>query len=146
MAYVPHYRFSLIRERSTRYTVNDPHACAKVCHALLDDSPVEKLLVLYLNGQNAIIGSEFISQGGVSGCACSPADIFRGAIVAGASGIVLSHNHPSETCAPSAEDIALTRKVVQASKVLGLPLLDHIIVCPNGRHYSMSEGVPGVFE
>jgi DNA repair protein RadC len=145
MAYVPHYRFSLIRERSTRYTVNDPHACAKVCHALLDDSPVEKLLVLYLNGQNAIIGSEFVSQGGVSGTATSPADVFRGAIVAGASGIVLSHNHPSETCAPSSEDTDLTRRVVRAGNVLGVHVLDHIIVCPNGRHYSMFEGVPEVF-
>ena len=64
--------------------------------------------------------------------------MFRAAILANAAGIVAGHNHPSGDPTPSPDDIALTRRLVTAGEVLGVPLLDHIIV-GDGRYYSFKE-------
>jgi DNA repair protein RadC len=56
-----------------------------------------------------------------------PREIFRGAIVASAASIIISHNHPSGNAEPSEEDIRVTRQIVEAGKIIGIPVHDHII-------------------
>ena len=97
-------------------------------HELLKDSPVERVYVAYLNGKNDAIGVECVAQGGLHGAALVPREVFRGAILACASAIILAHNHPSCDPSPSPEDIALTRALGLAGGIVGIPLLDHIIV------------------
>jgi DNA repair protein RadC len=72
-----------------------------------------------------------ISQGGVSGTVADPRIIFVAALKAAASFIILVHNHPSEEFRPSNEDIKLTKKLVEAGKVLYILVVDHLIITKN---------------
>ncbi|VVB55197.1 RadC-like JAB domain protein [uncultured archaeon] len=95
---------------------------------LTKDSPVELFVILFLDGRNRLIGSETAAKGGQHGCALMARDILRSALVSGASGFIVGHNHPSGDPKPSAEDIVLTESLLQAARSIGLPFLDHIIV------------------
>jgi len=135
---VPQFHVSLVRERTLVYRkVDNQHAAAVVLHALLDDAPTEKLVVLYLNGQNGLIGAEVVAIGGMHACPTIPKDVFRGAIVAGAAGIILGHNHPSGDPTPSKEDIEVTKMLAEAGKLLGIAVVDHVIVSANGTDKSL---------
>jgi len=137
---VEQLRVSLVRERAVG-TPERKCGCSEnsalLLHALLDDSPVERIYVLLLDGRNNVLAVEQIGQGGLHGCAIAARDVFRSAIVVGASAIVLGHNHPSGDPMPSQEDITLTTAVCAAGKVVGIPIADHVVVSPNGRHASM---------
>ncbi len=97
--------------------------------------PHEEVHVLYLNGRNRVIGCEVVSKGGAHGAALTPRDVLRGAIVAGASAIIMAHNHPSGDPHPSVDDYSTTHLVRLACEAVGLPLLDHLVVCPEIREY-----------
>jgi DNA repair protein RadC len=92
----------------------------------------EEVWVLGLDGKNALKTAERVGQGGAHGCALTPRDILGPALRHAASAIVLVHNHPSGDSEPSAEDIAMTRAVAEASNVVGVPLLDHVVVARGG--------------
>jgi DNA repair protein RadC len=111
---------------------------AAIFHELLDDSPMEKIYTLLLDGQNHLRGAVMVAMGGLHGAAVTPRDILTPALVGGASAIILGHNHPSGDPRPSAEDIEMTRAVDKACNVVGLSLLDHIIVA-SGGHTSLAD-------
>ncbi len=90
--------------------------------------PKEHLRGLYLNSHNRIIRDEVISIGTVNSNMIHPREVFRPAIECNASAIVLAHNHPSGESTPSAEDIEITSQIVQAGKILGISVLDHLII------------------
>jgi DNA repair protein RadC len=92
----------------------------------------EEVWVLGLDGKNALKTADRVGQGGAHGCALTPRDILGPALRHAASAIVLVHNHPSGEPEPSAEDIAMTRAVAEASNVVGVPLLDHVVVARGG--------------
>lgn len=136
------YRVRLVRESTVLVNGReggDSHACAVILHTLLDDSLVERIYALYLNGKNKVIGAEQLAQGSLHGCSLQAQDVFRGALIAGATSVVLGHNHPSGDPTPSQEDIDLTLHVIRAGEVLGTTLVDHIIVSPNGKSSSFHE-------
>ena len=68
-----------------------------------------------------------------------PRETFKPAILGGAAAIVLAHNHPSGDPEPSAEDVALTRRLVSAGTLLGIEVLDHVIIGEAGRFVSLKE-------
>ncbi|HEY9583686.1 MAG TPA: DNA repair protein RadC [Candidatus Paceibacterota bacterium] len=90
--------------------------------------PKEHLRGLYLNSHNRIIHDEVISIGTINTNIVHPREVFRPAIEYSASAVVLAHNHPSGIATPSAEDIEITRELVQAGKILGINVLDHVII------------------
>ena len=90
--------------------------------------PREQLRGLYLNAHNKIIRDEVISIGTVNANIVHARDIFRIAIECNAVAVVLAHNHPSGEVTPSAEDIDVTDQLIQAGKIIGIRVLDHIIV------------------
>jgi len=95
----------------------------------------ERFYAVYLNRQNKILAYYLISVGGCSGTVVDTKMIFQPAINFHASSIILAHNHPSGNTNPSQADITLTNKIVQAGKVLDIPITDHIILTVN-NHYS----------
>jgi len=101
--------------------------------SLLSDVPHEEFHVMFLNRANRVIKSERISQGGVSGTVTDVRLILKRAIELLASGMVISHNHPSGNTSPSDSDIRITQKIKEAGALLDIQLLDHIIVA--GRDY-----------
>ncbi len=90
--------------------------------------PKEHLRGLYLNSHSRIIRDEVISIGTVNSNMIHPREVFRAAIESNSAAIVLAHNHPSGEANPSAEDIEVTKQLVEAGKILGITLLDHVII------------------
>jgi len=111
---------------------------ANLMKHILKREDVEYMFVICLDGRNNVKHIGQVSQGGLHGCAVSVRDILRIGLVAGASAIVLCHNHPSGNSWPSPEDISMTKAVCKASEVIGIPLVDHVIVAGDS-HTSMLE-------
>jgi DNA repair protein RadC len=88
----------------------------------------EELWALALDGRHGLRAARKIASGGIHGLHVAPRDALRVAVKEAASAMVLVHNHPSGDPDPSAEDIAFTRAVDQAARIVGTPLLDHVIV------------------
>lgn len=91
----------------------------------------EQLRVLNLNVRHRVLSAPMIYQGTVSATTVRVAEIFRPAIIANASGIIVAHNHPSGEVEPSAHDVRLTTELVKAGHLLELEVLDHIIIGPD---------------
>lgn len=90
--------------------------------------PKEHLRGLYLNSHNRIIHDEVISIGSMTASIVHPREVFRPAIEYSAAAVVLAHNHPSGIVMPSNDDIEVTEQIIQAGKMLGIHLLDHVII------------------
>lgn len=88
----------------------------------------EHLRGLYLNSHYQLVHDETISIGTIDSSIVHPREVFRPAIAHGAAGIILVHNHPSGSTAPSGSDTLVTRQVAEAGRLLGIDLVDHIIV------------------
>jgi len=104
----------------------------------LTDLPYEEFWVIFMNRRNSVIRTECISRGGISGTVVDVRLILKPAIEYLASGIILSHNHPSGNLKPSHEDILLTKKVKEAAKLIDVSLQDHIII-GDGSYMSMAD-------
>ena len=89
----------------------------------------EHFLCLYLNARNQLIHKEVVSIGSLSASVVHPREVFHLAVTRAAASIVLAHNHPSGDPSPSREDIELTRRLVEAGRLMGIDILDHIILC-----------------
>ncbi len=88
----------------------------------------EHFRVLLLNTKNRVLGVDEVSVGTLNYSAVHPREIFRRAIKRSAASVILVHNHPSGDPAPSREDIEITERLVEAGKIIGIQVLDHIIV------------------
>jgi len=106
--------------------------------APIADLSQEVFVVIALNGANQPIGDpRIVTMGLLDSNQVHPREVFAPAIVARASSIIIAHNHPSGTLDASPEDIAITGRLVRAGKLLGIPVLDHIIMAQGGKHISM---------
>ena len=88
----------------------------------------EQLRVLLLDTKNLVVGQRVVYQGNVSSSMVRAAEVLRPAVVEAVPSIIVSHNHPSADPTPSPEDVAITRELAQAAKLLSIELLDHIII------------------
>jgi DNA repair protein RadC len=88
----------------------------------------ESVRVILLNTKMKVLSVEEISRGSLNEALVTPRDVFRPALARQAYGVVLVHNHPSGDPTPSASDRNLTRQLVQASEVMGIRLIDHVIL------------------
>lgn len=143
---VPMYRVQLVREGAVPVPdtqVKNPQNLADLLTAYLAGADREHLVAVFVNTKHRVIGIETIAIGTLDGAPAHPREVFKGAIVAGAAAIFLAHNHPSGDTTPSPEDRAVTRRMDQAGKLLGIPLLDHVVIDPEtGRCTSMrAEGM-----
>lgn len=137
-------RVSLVRDESPddyKKSVTCSRDVSRVATALLGECVHESLLVFYLDTKNRILGVHEASRGGMAAAACKPGDIYRGALLAVASAIVLAHNHPSGVSTPSEDDITFTRKMRRAGELLGVQLLDHIVVADESYTSFLDSGL-----
>lgn len=88
----------------------------------------EHFLALYLDARNRLIHTETVSIGTLNASLVHPREVFEPAIAHRAAQIIVAHNHPSGDPQPSAEDIALTRRLADAGCLLGIELADHVVV------------------
>ncbi|HEY0244512.1 MAG TPA: DNA repair protein RadC [Mucilaginibacter sp.] len=100
----------------------------------------EEFWVLMLNQSGRVIAKELISRGGIAGTVADPKIIFNLALQHSATSIVMAHNHPSGNLKPSQLDIDLTKKIVNAGKMLDMNVLDHLIITNDGFYSFADEG------
>lgn len=96
------------------------------------DKKQEYFLCISLNGANEVIGNRVVTVGLLNANQVHPREVFVDAISDRAASIIIAHNHPSGILKPSPDDIATTRQLVDAGKILGISVLDHIIITKKG--------------
>jgi DNA repair protein RadC len=99
---------------------------------------VEQFGIVLLDTKHRLIQIRLVSSGSLDSTVAHPREVFRDAIAGRAAAIVLFHNHPSGDPRPSADDLALTARLVAAGQVLGIDVLDHLILADQ-RYYSFAE-------
>lgn len=128
---------SLVK-KSERESVFSSERLGKKLIAQIGHKEQEHLMAIYLNNQNQIVDERVISIGTKNRSLASPSDILRYAVRCNASSIVVAHNHPSGSVAPSGNDRDFTRTIMECCKLFEIVLLDHVVV---GRdtYYSFRE-------
>ena len=125
-----------------RPAIRDPEAAYRLLRPLIEGATSgnaqECFMVILLDTKNKVIGAPVeCLRGLLDQCHVHPREIFREAVRQSAASVILAHNHPSGDPTPSKEDIDITRRLVEAGKILGIPVVDHIIC---GRPSDMSPG------
>ncbi|MCH8962296.1 MAG: DNA repair protein RadC, partial [Bacteroidetes bacterium] len=105
-----------------RVQVASPGDVAAVYGPLMRDLKKEIFKVVLLNTANVIVGDYTVSEGGLAASIVEPRAVFQKAILANAAAIICLHNHPSGNPEPSREDIRITRQLVEAGKLMGVPV------------------------
>jgi len=135
-----HYQTALVQLplvcEVAKTIVHTPEDAATIC-ADLKELAQEAFHVLLLNTRNRLINRQMVSLGVLDSALVHPREVFRPAFLQGAAAIVLVHNHPSGDPTPSAEDVRLTRQLIQVGQVMGIKILDHVII---GRVTDSSRG------
>lgn len=98
----------------------------------------EQFVVILLNSKNKVIGTEVVSEGSLSSSIVHPREVYAPAMLHHAAAIMVAHNHPSGDPKPSFEDEEVTRMLSRSGKVLGIPMIDHVII-GDGNYYSFLE-------
>ena len=107
---------------------NNPESIAAIARGKLIHQKREHVLAILCNAKMECENIETVAIGGLSQCLADPREIFSIAVRKRSAAIVLVHNHPSGCCEPSQDDINLTRRCIEAGKVLGIKLIDHVII------------------
>jgi DNA repair protein RadC len=142
-----------LRELTIRYTfksdaagepivvgryVSTPADSAALFTTMLQDEATEVFAILCLSTKHRVLAYYEVSRGCLDSTLVHPREVFKAAILANAASIVLAHNHPSGDPAPSPDDMALTRRLVEAGRLIGVDVLDHIVI-GDGRYVSFRE-------
>lgn len=112
------------------YAIKSPEDAATIGKEFMriHKEPEEYMYMICMNVKNKIIGVFEISHGTVNASLVNPREVFQKALLANAVSIIVMHNHPSGDPTPSREDIEVTKRLVEAGKIVGVEVLDHIIV------------------
>lgn len=121
-----------------RVVIRSPRDAAELLAEQLRYLQKEHFVCLFLNTKNQVIAQETLSIGSLNASIVHPREVFRAAIKYGSASIVCAHNHPSGDPAPSPEDIAITKRLVESGRIVGIDVLDHIVV-GDGHFVSLKE-------
>lgn len=127
-----------ICEDEEKVVLSSPDDVYKLIKDLKNEKQ-EKLIAIYTNTLNQLLGKELIAVGSLNVLNAKPRDIFYHGIKYNAYGIILVHNHPEGSCQPSSEDIEFTKTIKELSVEMGFELLDHLIICKKGYFSFASE-------
>ncbi len=128
----------VITDTTALKNINSPSAVWNLLLPEIACSQKEEFRVLVVNNKNMLLKKSIVSIGTITEAIVHPREVFRDAIREAGSGIIVTHNHPSGNVTPSRQDIETTRRLAEAGKIVGIPLLDHIILT-NLSFYSMKE-------
>ena len=125
----------LVRE-TKGVRVKTPEEAARIC-ADIQGLAQETFHVLALNSKNNLIERQMVTMGIADASLVHAREVFRTAILCNSAAVLLVHNHPSGDPAPSAEDLRITKQLIEAGKIMDIKVLDHIII---GRTIDGSKG------
>ena len=136
-SYIPQLAVRLIKECNLITTapkiIRSPEDAYRILQSVFDELTVEHFVVILLNTKNHVLAISTISCGSLNSAIVHPRELFRVALLHGGTtpSMIIAHNHPSGDCTPSTEDISLTKRLVEAGKMMDMPVLDHLICCSN---------------
>ncbi len=122
----------------TKPIVSEPSDVVRIVMPELRDEKKEHFKALYLDVKNRILRQKTIFVGTLDGASVHPREVFREAVSLACANIIIAHNHPSGDPTPSSDDKAVTLRFVEAGKVVGIEILDHIVV-GDGRWVSFKK-------
>jgi DNA repair protein RadC len=121
----------LVKESSLLYkerSIRSPEDGYKLMKHFLGDLDREAFIVISLDTKNQPVSINICHIGSLNASIVHPREVMKTAILSNAASIMVGHNHTSGNCTPSPEDIEVTKRLVEAGKIIGIELLDHIIV------------------
>lgn len=124
--------------RPPRERLDRPGAVARLLEAEVRGLEVETFHALALDVRHMLVAREVVAVGTLTSAPVHPREVFRPALLRAAAALVVAHNHPSGDPEPSLEDLAVTRRLAEAGRLLGVPLLDHVVL-GGGRFVSLRE-------
>ncbi len=122
----------LVKESSILYKqrrITSPDDAYKLLKDFLVDSDREKFVVVCLDTKNQPTAINICHVGSLNASLVHPREVMKSAILSNAASILVGHNHPSQDPTPSREDCEVTKRLVEAGKIIGIDVLDHLIVC-----------------
>ena len=132
-------RRSVSQSPEEKVTINSPQDVANIVSAEMSSLAQEHLRVLLLNTRHELLAIREIYSGNVSSAVVRVAEVFRPAIRDNAPFIIVVHNHPSGDPTPSEDDVRVTRDLVEAGKLLGVEVLDHVVIGAGNRFVSLNQ-------
>jgi DNA repair protein RadC len=126
-----------------RTRIRGPRDVYDLCAPSMRDLSQEEFRVLLVNTQHAVVREIVVTRGTLDASIVHPREVFRAAITESAAAMILVHNHPSGDPVPSAEDRDVTRQLAEAGRLIGIPVLDHVVV-GDGRYVSFVEAGLGL--
>lgn len=121
----------LVKESTLHYkerSVRSPEDGYNLLKMFLDDKDREHFIVVSLDTKNQPVSINVCHIGSLNASIVHPREVMKSAILSNAASIIVGHNHPSGKVEPSREDVDVTKRLVEAGKIIGIELLDHIIV------------------
>ena len=128
---IPVVKVELVRERhlmSEYNRITCSEDVAKLLSVYLAGADREHFVTLLLDTKHKVIGLNTASVGILDASIVHPREVFKPAILAGAQAVIVGHNHPSGDPTPSTNDLQVTKRLVEAGKIIGIDVLDHIVV------------------
>lgn len=141
------FSLKLVKESAKIYNVDlddkqitSPSSAVRIVNEVLDleNMPNEHFVILTLGTRNNILGVHTVHIGTLNEAIVHPRDIFQHALLTNANSIMCFHNHPSGDPSPSEADIVVTRRIVDAGRLLGIRVLDHVVI-GRGQYHSLRE-------
>ena len=136
-------KLQMVKEQSVEYTtqITKPIDIVDFINKYEDysSSPTEKIVVIGLDTKNRINIYTEIANGTSGFCNFSISDMFKPLLVSNSNRFILMHNHPTGDSTPSKEDVNITKRIIEASKIMGLTFLDHIVIGDNEYTSIMSK-------
>lgn len=132
----------MVRESRSLYgmaRLSSPKEAAELAAPMFKRMDREMMVVLSMDSRLEPVALEVAAVGGLNCCSVDVANLFKHAILNNSASIICFHNHPSGDCEPSREDMAMTKRLVECGKLLGIPLVDHIIIGQEGAYLSFAE-------
>lgn len=139
---VPHVeirRTDVRQIASVDVRVDGMSAAAKFLHGILDGKEQESFVILILDVTGKVTAWREVARGRQDRVEVPTRELFRTALMCDAASLILSHNHPTGDPTPSEADLMLTMRLRAAGDAIGVPIVDHIIIGANDRHYSIAQ-------
>jgi DNA repair protein RadC len=131
----------MVKESSLLYKdrqIKSPDDANKLFRQFLAEADREYFVVICLDTKNQPTAINICHMGSLNSSIVHPREVMKPAILSNSASVIVAHNHPSGQCEPSREDVEVTNRLVEAGRVIGIDVLDHLIVCPD-NYLSLKE-------
>ena len=143
------YQDTFIREVRATYhptdkrpfLISEPEEAAGFIRSVLVYNSCEHFVPLFLDGAHRVASYSIVAIGTANSCQAHPREVLQRAILCGAISLIIAHNHPSGDPTPSRADIQLTKQIIEAGRILGISVHDHIIIGKDGFSSMRSAGL-----